>query len=418
MVNVTKKWRTLKWKIKSKAVNYRYGFPAKKLKIIGITGTNGKTTVATLLYKTTTALGYKVGLISTVENIIGEKVIPHDEKSPGTTPDSISLTKLFDQMVKEGCIYVFMEVSSHAADQRRVAGIKFTGGIFTNLTQDHLDYHKSMEKYFLAKKKFFNFLPKNAFALSNIDDPYGEKMLDGIKAKKYTYGFKNVANFNEKIKTKLLGEFNAYNVLVVYATTVLLGLDKIKVKEIIKNLEPVAGRFNHFKSESGITGIVDFAHTPDALLNVLKTIQNISAEARLSQKSKIITLFGCGGDRDTSKRPLMAKIVYDNSDITIATSDNSRSEDIQNIFSDMKKGLPISQGQSLRKEIYFIEKRDEAIKKACELAKSGDIILLAGKGHEQYQEIKGVKYPFNDMEELKKYLPARNASSIADAGGK
>lgn len=386
-----KKLKTIWWRIKSFGAMYYYGNPSKKLKIIGVTGTNGKTTTVTLLYKIATELGYKVGLISTIENIIVKEI----KQTTHTTPDSVSLTKLFKEMVEKGCQYVFMEVSSHALDQNRVAGINFTGGIFTNLTHDHLDYHKNLESYFKAKKKFFEILPENAFALSNIDDEKGNAMLDDIKAKKYTYGFKNKADFNEVLETKLIGEFNAYNTLAVYATMILLGEDKIKVKEIIKNLEPVEGRFNYIKSSSGITGIVDFAHTPDALENVLKTIQKMKKESE-----RIISIFGCGGDRDPFKRPIMTKIVYEISDITIPTADNSRSEDIEKIFEDMKKGLP----SKIVKEIYFIADRSEAIKKACQLAKSGDYILLAGKGHEKYQEIKGIKNHFNDMEEFKKFL--------------
>ncbi len=386
-----KKLKTIWWRIKSFGAMYYYGNPSKKLKIIGVTGTNGKTTTATLLYKIATELGYKVGLISTIENIIVKEI----KQTTHTTPDSVSLTKLFKEMVEKNCKYVFMEVSSHALDQNRVVGINFTGGIFTNLTHDHLDYHKDLESYFRAKKNFFEMLPKKAFALSNIDDKKGNAMLDGIKAKKYTYGFRNKADFNEVLETKLIGEFNAYNTLAVYATMILLGEDKIKVKEIIKNLEPVEGRFNYIKSSSGITGIVDFAHTPDALENVLKTIQKMKKE-----NERIISIFGCGGDRDPFKRPIMTKIVYEMSDIIIPTADNSRSEDIEKIFEDMKKGLP----SEIIKEVYFITDRSEAIKKACQLAKSGDYILLAGKGHEKYQEIKGVKNYFNDMEEFKKVL--------------
>ncbi|MFH1608994.1 MAG: UDP-N-acetylmuramoyl-L-alanyl-D-glutamate--2,6-diaminopimelate ligase [Patescibacteria group bacterium] len=398
MKKIIKKLKTFKWRVKSKIAVFKYGNPASKLKIIGITGTNGKTTIATLLYKIATELGYKAGLVSTVGNIIaGEK-----RPTTHTTPDSISLTKLFSEMAEKGCEYVFMEVSSHAMDQKRVAGINFVGGVFTNLTQDHLDYHKNFENYFLTKKKFFQNLSKDSFALSNIDDEYGIKILENIKAKKYTYSLKDKADFNERLETKLIGEFNAYNILAVYGTAVLLGFDKNKVKEIIKNLEPVVGRFESFKNKDNITGIVDFAHTPDALENVLKTIQKMRKE-----NEKIITVFGCGGDRDSSKRSVMTKIVYENSDIIIPTADNPRSENIEKIFEDMKGGLP----GELKKEVYFIQDRSEAIKKACELAKphakagqTGDFVLCAGKGHESYQEIKGVKQHFNDMEELKKNL--------------
>ncbi len=368
-----------------------FGNPSKKIKIVGVTGTNGKTTTATLLYRIATALGYKAGLIGTVENII----IKEKRVATHTTPDPISLNKLLNEMVERGCEYVFIEVSSHALDQNRVAGINFIGGIFTNLTHDHLDYHKNFDNYFKAKKKFFKMLSQNAFALSNIDDSYGLKILEDIKAKKYTYGFKNKADFNERLETRLIGEFNAYNVLAVYATSVLLGFDKVKVKEIIKNLEPVEGRLNYVKSSKGVTGIVDFAHTPDALENVLKTIQKMRKDGE-----RIITVFGCGGDRDPFKRPVMTEIVYKMSDIVIATADNSRSENIENIFKDMKKGLP----DKIEKEIYFITDRKEAIKKACNLAQKGDFVLLAGKGHEKYQIIGDQKIHFSDMEELEKTL--------------
>lgn len=378
-----------------------YGHPSKKIKIIGITGTNGKTTVATLLYNLFISLGYRVGLISTVNILINGQEFNTERKNP-TTPDVLTLNKIFKKMRAEKCEYVFMEVTSHAIDQRRIAGLVFQGGIFTNLTHDHLDYHKNFENYFKTKKRFFKKLKKNAFALSNIDDEYGKKMLEKIKAKKYTYGFRNKADFNEKLETKLLGDFNLYNVLVVYATAILLGQDKDKVKDKIKELEPAEGRFNSFKSSSGIVGIVDYAHSVDALENVLKTIKNMnSAEVGLPRKN-IITVFGCGGGdrKDHSKRPVMMKTVYSLSDFTIATADNPREEDIENIFTDMKEGLP----EKVEKETFFIADRAEAIKKACELAQEGDYILLAGKGHEKYQEIKGIKYPFNDMEELKKIL--------------
>ena len=383
-------------KIKKRVVSkltalHFYGNPSKKLKIIGITGTNGKTTIATLLYKITTELGYKSGLIGTVENII----VDEKRSTINTTPGLITLNKLLKEMADKGCGYVFMEVSSHGIDQKRIAGINFVGGIFTNLTHDHLDYHKSFENYFGAKKIFFKSLSQNTFALSNIDDKYGKRILEKIRAKKYTYGFKNKADFSERLETKLIGEFNAYNILAIYGASVLLGFDKQKVKEIIKNLEPVAGRFENIKSKNNITGIVDFAHTPDALENVLKTIQKMKKDGE-----KIITVFGCGGDRDSAKRPIMTKIVYENSDIIIPTADNPRSENIEKIFVDMKIGLPAE----VSKEVFFIADRGEAIKKACSLALAGDYILLAGKGHEKHQEILGVKVPFNDMEEMKKNL--------------
>jgi UDP-N-acetylmuramoyl-L-alanyl-D-glutamate--2,6-diaminopimelate ligase len=384
-----------------------YGNSSAKLKIVGVTGTNGKTTIATLLYKVATALGYKCGLIGTVENMIaGEKI-----KATHTTPDPISLHKLLNEMAEKGCTYVFMEVSSHALDQSRVAGIKFAGGIFTNLTHDHLDYHKNFDNYFEAKKRFFKMLPANAFALANIDDEYGLKMMEGIKARKFSYGFKNKANFNEKLETKLLGGFNEYNALAVYATTVLLGLDKEKAKEILKNVAPPRGRFEHFTSSSGVLVIVDYAHTPDALEKILLAIREIKKASpvglpsgiatRASQpreNSKIISVFGCGGDRDPMKRSVMGRIGAKLSDIAIFTSDNSRSEDPEKIISEMKTNLLAEES----KKVKAISNRHEAILEAVKLAQAGDIILCAGKGHEDYQEIMGVKHHFDDVEELKK----------------
>jgi UDP-N-acetylmuramoyl-L-alanyl-D-glutamate--2,6-diaminopimelate ligase len=294
-------------------------------------------------------------------------------------------------MVEAGCEYVFMEVSSHALDQGRVAGIKFAGGIFTNLTHDHLDYHKNLESYFLAKKKFFKMLPASAFALTNIDDEHGQKMLQGIQAKKYTYGLKNKADFNERLETKLLGDFNIYNALAVYATLVLLGMEKDKIKEIMKNVEPPRGRFQYFNSQNGALVIVDYAHTPDALKNVLQTAQGIKKEG------KIISVFGCGGDRDPLKRRIMGRIGAEMSDIAIFTSDNPRSEDPEKIIDEMKMDL----SAHLAEKVKAIPNRREAILEAVKLASKGDIILCAGKGHEDYQEVKGVKHHFDDMEEFK-----------------
>jgi UDP-N-acetylmuramoyl-L-alanyl-D-glutamate--2,6-diaminopimelate ligase len=296
-------------------------------------------------------------------------------------------------MVKKDCEYVFMEVSSHALDQNRVAGINFTGGIFTNLTHDHLDYHKSLENYFKAKKKFFQMLPDGAFALSNTDDDHGKEMLQGIVAKKYTYGLKNKADFNEKLDTKLLGDFNAYNALAVYAASVLLGLDKERVKEILKDITPPRGRFEYFTSPTGVLVIVDYAHTPDALLNVLKTIKNMRKD-----NAKIISVFGCGGDRDPLKRRIMGKIGAQMSDIAIFTSDNPRSENPEKIITEMKTDLSMEDSRKVK----MIPLRLEAILESVKLAQKGDIILCAGKGHENYQEIRGVKYHFDDMEEYKK----------------
>lgn len=373
-----------------------FGNPSKKIKVIGITGTNGKTTIATLLYQLFRNMGYKVGMIGTVVNKINDESIDASH----TTPDPVKLHELLNKMVKAGCKYCFMEVSSHAMDQNRVAGIKFAGGVFTNLTHDHLDYHKNFENYFHAKKKFFQMLPKAAFALSNIDDKYGRQMIHDIQAKKYLYSLKSEANFTDRLETQLIGDFNAYNMLAIYATAVLLGEDKDKIKEEIKKLEPVAGRFQYIKSlpaqagNNHITGVVDYAHTPDALENVLRTINSMKKEGR------VISVFGCGGNRDKTKRPIMAKIGYDMSDIVILTSDNPRNEKPEDILEDMKKGLPAS----IADKVYIIANRHEAIEKACSLAHEGDYVLVAGKGHENYQEVDGVKNHFDDMEELRKCL--------------
>ncbi len=392
-----------------------FGDPYKKLKIIAVTGTNGKTTTATLLYRIATALGYKVALISTVKNIIGteDNVIPHNAKGPGTTPDLKYLNKLLLEAVKYGCEYVFMEATSIASDQDRFAGIPFAGGIFTNLTHDHLDYHKNFENYFGAKKRFFKKLPARAFALSNADDDYGLKMLEGIKAHPFSYGF--VADFNTvhfhgeikkldfnglslsfnniEIKSKLLGKFNAYNLLAVWSACSLLDFDMQKVNKILENIEPPRGRFEHVTLNKGVLCVVDYAHTPDAMLNVLNTIKEIK-----EKDSDIISVFGCGGDRDPHKRPVMGNIGAIHSDIAILTSDNPRSEDPEKIISEMKKGVS---EQDVTK-VKTISDRREAIREAVRLAQPGDIILCAGKGHEDYQEIKGIKHHFDDMEELQR----------------
>ena len=413
MKNLLKSIKTIWWRIKSITAIYYYGNPSSKLKVVGVTGTNGKTTTATLLYKISRELGHKAGLISTVENIINGRIVEHGVTP--TTPDSIGLTKLFYQMVKDGCEYVFMEVSSHALDQNRVLGINFTGGIFTNLTQDHLDYHKSMENYFNAKKKFFKMIPEEGFAISNIDDEHGKLMLDGIKAKKYTYGFEKDSDFKGEIvkldffgfelkislgdqvaklvKTKLVGKFNTYNILAVWSACKLLCFDMDKVNKILENITPPSGRFQNFTAKNGVLVIVDYAHTPDALENVLSATQKIKTE-----NTKIISVFGCGGDRDPLKRPIMGKIGAINSDIAIFTSDNPRSEDPDKIIEQMKEGLS---SEDLKK-VKTIPNRHEAILESVKLAHSGDIILVAGKGHEDYQIIKGVKSHFDDMEELKK----------------
>ncbi len=391
------------------ALNF-YGDPGKDFKIVGVTGTNGKTTTATLLYEITLALGYKAGLIGTLGTFANNKEINISRKIP-TTPDPLTLRKIFKEFKKEKVEYVFMEVSSHAMDQGRVSGISFTGGVFTNLTQDHLDYHKSMENYFKAKKKFFEILPKNAFSLTNKDDEHGILMTNNIKANKYTYGFSGGEDFHgeifkndfsgiearfngDNIHTNLLGKFNAYNLLAIYAVCNLLSFPKEKIINHINNIKAPAGRFESFV-KNDITVIVDYAHTPDALEKVLLTVNNIK-----SQNSKLISVFGCGGDRDPLKRRIMGKLGASLSDIAIFTSDNPRFEDPLKIIEEMKTDLSMNEIQNN----YFIIDRREAIKKSIEIAKAGDIILCAGKGHEDYQEIKGIKHHFNDKEEYKKIL--------------
>ncbi len=398
---------------KSFSARYYYGNPSRKLKIIGVTGTNGKTTTATLLYKIAIALGYKAGLISTVETLINGERINTISKipTPGTTPDSITLTRLFREMLDRGCEYVFMEVSSHALDQKRVAGVKFVGGIFTNLTHDHLDYHKNFFNYFGAKRKFFTMLGKSAFALTNADDKYGLKMIQSIQAHQFTYGFEQdfdsvlfhgeikkmdfeglLLAFNKiEIKSKLLGKFNAYNLLAVWSAASLLGFDMLKVKHVLANIIAPRGRFEHFMSQSGALVVVDYAHSPDALEKILMAVQEIKKEG------KIISVFGCGGDRDPFKRKIMGKIGATLSDTAIFTSDNPRNEDPEKIISEMQVGL----FQEDLKKVKIISNRHEAILEATKLAQKGDIILCAGKGHEDYQEIGGVKHHFDDMEELK-----------------
>jgi UDP-N-acetylmuramoyl-L-alanyl-D-glutamate--2,6-diaminopimelate ligase len=386
-----------------------YGNPGKKLRIVGVTGTNGKTTTATLLYRITKGLGYKAGLIGTVENIIDGEVRP----ATHTTPDPVSLHKLLNEMVARGCEYVFMEVSSHAMDQGRVAGVVFAGGIFTNLTHDHLDYHKTFENYFAAKKKFFQMLSERAFALTNADNEYGIKMLSGIKANQFSYGFngdfdavhfhgeiinKDIhglkLSFNKiPIQSKLLGKFNAYNLLAVWSACSLLGFEMDKVNKLIESIEPPRGRFDHFMSPNGVLVVVDYAHTPDALENILQPVREIKDSA-----GKLITVFGCGGDRDPIKRAVMGKLGAMLSDVVIFTSDNPRSEDPNKIIDQMKTSL----SQEDYKKLKTIPNRHDAIKEAVNIAQKGDIILCAGKGHEDYQEIKGVKYHFDDMEEFKK----------------
>lgn len=367
-----------------------YGKPSSRMKLVGVTGTNGKTTTATLLHQLFRDLGYKAGMIGTVVNKINDK----SYEAIRTTPDPVTLNKLLAEMVDDSCEYCFMEVSSHSISEKRVEGLSFVGGIFTNLTLDHLDYHKTFENYCEAKKGFFDVIPSTGFAIANIDDDKGEYMLSTTKAHSYTLSLKKNADFTERLKTKLIGEFNVYNILGVYAAAICLGQNPDKVKDIIKTLEPVAGRFQYIKSLSGITGIVDYAHTPDALENVLKTANEMKGNG------KLIAIVGCGGDRDKSKRPIMAKIGFDMSDILILTSDNPRGELPEDILNDMQKGLPL---EGLDKVEIIID-RQSAIEKACSLSIADDYILIAGKGHENYQEINGVKHHFDDMEELKKNL--------------
>lgn len=380
-----------------------YGHPSKRFKLIGVTGTNGKTTTVFLLHALFTKLGIKAGLISTVGDKVGE-VKANTARVTPTTPGSIALNKMFFEMAEAGCEYVFMEVSSHAISLGRMEGIQFLGGIFTNLTHDHIDFHGTFENYRDAKKKFFDDLFEHAFALSNMDDKNGEYMLKDSKAKKYFYSLKNDTDFNTRLDTKLIGEFNAYNTLAVYAGALLLDQDEDKVKEIIKDLDGVPGRFQTVISENGVTGIVDYAHTPDALENVLKTIDRIKKE-KSSLDSKIITVVGCGGDRDKEKRHIMTKIGYDMSDIIILTSDNPRTENPEDILNDMKTGLPFNIADG---KVYIITDRRDAIKKAISLSTSGDYVLLAGKGHEKYQEINGVREHFDDTEELENNFSNKN----------
>ncbi|OFY92865.1 MAG: UDP-N-acetylmuramoyl-L-alanyl-D-glutamate--2,6-diaminopimelate ligase [Bacteroidetes bacterium RIFCSPLOWO2_12_FULL_31_6] len=385
------------------AANF-YDNPASEIKLIGITGTNGKTTTATLLYDLFTQLGSKSGLLSTVVNKVGTENIP----STHTTPDAIQLNALLRYMVSEGCEYCFMEVSSHAIHQHRIAGLDFIGAVFTNITHDHLDYHKTFDEYLKAKKQFFDGLSETAFALVNKDDKNGIVMLQNTKAQKATYSLKSMSDFSCKVIesdfsgmqltidgsevwTKLIGKFNAYNLLAIYAISILLGQDKLTVLTAISNLTAVEGRFQYVKSQNNIAGIVDYAHTPDALQNVLTTINDIR-----TGNEKLITLVGCGGDRDKTKRPIMAKIACDWSDKIILTSDNPRSENPEEIIEEMRVGV---EGIHFKKVLAIVN-REEAIKTACSLANDGDIILVAGKGHEKYQEIKGIKLPFDDMKIL------------------
>lgn len=380
-----------------------YDHPSKKLQLIGVTGTNGKTTTVTLLYQLFTKLGYKVGLLSTVENKIGSKVL----NATHTTPDALTINALLQEMVEAGCDYAFMEVSSHAIHQNRIKGLQFKGGIFTNLSHDHLDYHKTFKEYINAKKKFFDDLPATAFALTNIDDKQGKIMVQNTKAEIATYSLQRIAAYKAKILEnridglhltfndqavfcRLIGVFNAYNLLAVYGVGNLLGIDPEELLLILSNLKAAEGRFDTIVLQGKI-GIIDYAHTPDALENVLDTIQKIATKAQ-----QIITVVGCGGDRDRTKRPIMAKVACQKSNTIILTSDNPRSENPHSILEEMEQGVP----ETASSKVLIIENREQAIKTACKLARVGDIILIAGKGHEKYQEIKGEKFPFDDKQTL------------------
>ncbi len=385
------------------AANF-YDNPSTKLKLVGVTGTNGKTTIATLLYKLFSDLGYTCGLLSTVENQVNGQVYA----STHTTPDPVDLNRFMNLMIEQGCDYCFMEVSSHAIAQHRIAGLTFAGGIFSNLTHDHLDYHKTFDSYLKAKKAFFDGLSANAFALTNSDDKNGNVMLQNTKAHKKSYGLKSMADYKarimenrfegmllqvdgEEVWFKMVGTFNAYNILAVYAAAMLLDQDKTKILTSLSKLTGARGRFDYIVSPNRIIGIVDYAHSPDAVENILTTIHNIR-----KGNEKVITVIGCGGDRDKTKRPIMAHTACEWSDKVILTSDNPRSEDPAQIIKEMEKGVDAA----FRRHVLSIVDRREAIKTAVMLAQPGDIVLVAGKGHENYQEVKGVKHHFDDKEEL------------------
>lgn len=388
-----------------------FGNPSEQLQLVGVTGTNGKTTIATLLYKMFRYLGYPAGLLSTVANYVNEDRY----ETTHTTVDPITLNSYLRKMVDAGCGHAFMEVSSHAIHQKRIYGLRFAGGIFTNLTQDHLDYHKNMLEYRNVKKSFFDNLPSDAFALTNADDKNGGVMLQNCKAGKFSYSVRGMADFKARIFEKhfdgtdieingrelsaqFVGVFNVYNLLAVYGAAILLGLDKEEVLRVLSLLTPVAGRFQTFRSPRGYTAIVDYAHTPDALNNVLNAIHEV-----LNDRGHIITVVGCGGNRDRTKRPLMAREAVELSDKVVLTSDNPRFEEPADILQDMINGLT----QDQKNSALIIADRHEAIKTACTLAQPGDVLLIAGKGHEDYQEIKGVKYHFDDREEVEKIFTAQ-----------
>jgi UDP-N-acetylmuramoyl-L-alanyl-D-glutamate--2,6-diaminopimelate ligase len=393
------------------ASNY-YDNPSSKLRLVGITGTNGKTTIASLLYQLFKKAGYKVGLLSTVKIMVNDV----EHKATHTTPDSLTINYFLNEMIEIGCDYCFMEVSSHGVHQKRTEGLQFEGGVFTNLSHDHLDYHPTFAEYRDVKKSFFDHLSKSAFALTNVDDKNGAVMLQNTNARKLTYALKSYANYKAQILenqlsglllkinenevwVKLIGTFNAYNLLAIYGTAVELGLESLEVLRLLSELESVSGRFQFIVSNDKITAIVDYAHTPDALENVLKTINDIR-----TKNEQLITVVGCGGDRDKTKRPIMANIATQMSDKVIITSDNPRTENPSTIISEMEAGV---EPQNFKKSL-SIEDRKQAIKTACQLANANDIILIAGKGHETYQEIQGVRHDFDDMKIVKEFLEQMN----------
>ncbi len=391
-----------------------FDHPSRALRLVGVTGTNGKTTTATLLYEMARLMGYKAGLLSTVKNIVDTVEYPAKQ----TTPDHLTLNRLLHEMVQAGCEYAFMEVSSHACVQRRIEGITFAGGIFTNLTRDHMDFHKTVDNYIAAKKMFFDALPKGAFALVNADDKVGEVMLQNTLASKYRYSLRTLTDFKARIvesrldgttleingnqlEVQFTGRFNAYNLLSVYGASILLGFDPQQVLVKMSLLVPVAGRFQTLRSPRGYTAVVDYAHTPDALVNVLDTIREV-----VGPSGCIITVCGCGGDRDAGKRPIMAREAAVRSDKIILTSDNPRTEDPDEILRQMEVGLP----DDARPRTLTITDRRQAIRTACQLAQPGNVVLIAGKGHEDYQEIMGVKHHFDDREQVLEVFAAEEAT--------
>ena len=393
------------------ANNY-YDNPSSKLQLVGVTGTNGKTTIASLLYQLFKKAGYKVGLLSTVKILVDEI----EYKATHTTPDSLTINYYMNEMVEAGCEYCFMEVSSHGIHQKRTEGLDFKGGVFTNLSHDHLDYHPTFAEYRDVKKSFFDHLPKSAFALTNIDDKNGAVMVQNTQAKKLTYALKTYADYKaiilenqlsglqlkineQEVWTRLIGNFNAYNLLAIYAVAIELGIEKIEALRLLSELESVSGRFQYIVSEGKITAVVDYAHTPDALENVLNTINDIR-----TKNEKLITIVGCGGDRDRTKRPIMAKIATELSDKVVITSDNPRTEDPQAIIDEMEAGIS---AENFKKYVSILD-RKQAIKTACQMAEANDIIVIAGKGHETYQEINGVRHDFDDMKIVKEILEQLN----------